>query len=61
MELKNDQLIGVPEAAKFLGISKGKLYLMMEAGELEYIKLGKCRRIRWSALEALVERSTVTR
>jgi excisionase family DNA binding protein len=49
-------LATVREAEQYLNISRAKLYAMMEAGELAYIKLGKSRRIRWSALRALVDR-----
>jgi excisionase family DNA binding protein len=50
----------VPEAADYLGVSRSKLYLMMDAGELAYVKLGKCRRIAHAALLDLVARHTVT-
>ena len=53
-------LARVGEAIQFLGLSKGKLYLMMEAGEIAFVKFGKCRRISWSELHQLVERNTVS-
>jgi excisionase family DNA binding protein len=52
-------LARVAEAAEFLNISRSKLYQMMEAKELAYVKLGKSRRIRWSELLKLVEQHTV--
>jgi excisionase family DNA binding protein len=61
MESKKDRLAKVGEAAEHLGLSRAKLYQMMEAGELTYVKIGRNRRIRWSELEALVTRCTVTR
>jgi excisionase family DNA binding protein len=49
----------VAEAATFLGICRAKLYLMMDAGELVYAKIGKSRRIPWRALKKLAAESLV--
>jgi excisionase family DNA binding protein len=49
----------VKEAAAYLGLSMAKVYQLMAAGQLPFVKLGKCRRITWKALDELVERSTV--
>ena len=54
-ELFADGLISVPDAAKFLSISKSKLYLVMDAGELPYVKIGSSRRIPKRALVVFVE------
>jgi excisionase family DNA binding protein len=56
---RENALATVKEAAQFLHVSIAKLYLMMNAAEINYIKLGKCRRIPWSALEELVQRCTM--
>lgn len=45
----------VVEAVKYTGLSKSKVYQMMDAGELPYIRFGRARRIRWSDLDALIE------
>jgi len=60
MQLENPQqgLVTVKEAAGFLGLSVAKVYLLMTAGELSYVKLGKSRRIAWQALQELVQRCT---
>jgi excisionase family DNA binding protein len=50
----------VKEGAGYLGISVAKLYQLMSAGELAYVKLGKSRRIAWKALEELAQRHTVS-
>jgi excisionase family DNA binding protein len=50
----------VKAAAAYLAISVAKLYQMMAAGELAYVKLGKSRRIAWTALEQLIQRCTVS-
>ncbi len=43
--LVSDGFVTVTEAAGFLNISKTKVYLMMDSGELIYAKFGKSRRI----------------
>lgn len=53
--LFDDGLLTVPEASKFLGLSKSKLYEMMDAGELRYAKFGKSRRIPKRALIDLAQ------
>ena len=51
----------VRAVANFLSISRSKVYQLMEAGELPYVKLGKTRRVRWSDVLKLVEQNTVVR
>jgi excisionase family DNA binding protein len=55
-----DGLVRVPEAARFLGLTRSKLYLLMESRELPFIKIGKCRRIARAALLEFVTRHTVS-
>jgi excisionase family DNA binding protein len=57
----NDQagLLNLDEAATFLRISKSKLYLLMSAGDLAFVKLGRSRRVSMFALKNLIERNTV--
>jgi excisionase family DNA binding protein len=43
----------VPQAAKFLGISRSKVYTMMDSGQLSYLKLGSSRRIPRNAVIGL--------
>jgi excisionase family DNA binding protein len=57
--LVSDGLCTVPEAARFLGISRAKLYQMMDSGELPYCKLGRNRRIPWAAVKALAAQALV--
>jgi excisionase family DNA binding protein len=52
-------LCTVPEAAGFLGISQGKLYQLMNQGELRFCKIGKNRRLPWAAVKALAAESLV--
>ena len=51
-----DRLLYRPEeAAEMLGIGRSTLYELMTAGLVEYVKLGRCRRIRRTALEQYVD------
>lgn len=38
-------LVNVPEAARFLHLSRSTIYSLMEAGKLPYIRIGRSRRI----------------
>lgn len=44
-DLLADGCLGVPEAAEFIGLGKSTLYLMMDRGELPYVKIGRRRLI----------------
>jgi excisionase family DNA binding protein len=61
-ELSQERMLArVPEIAAFLSLSRSKVYQMMDAGELPYVKLGKSRRVRWSDVMALIAANTVGR
>ncbi len=49
-ELVADGLLVVSKAADFLGLSRSKIYALMDSGELVYVKLGRARRIPRRAL-----------
>jgi excisionase family DNA binding protein len=49
--LVEDGLATIPEGASFLRVSRAKLYQMMDAGNLAYVKFDRCRRIPWRALK----------
>jgi len=51
----------VAEAALYLALSRSKLYAMMDAGELEYVKIGRSRRISTAAILAVVEINRIGR
>ena len=51
----------VNKVARFLSLSRSKVYALMESGELPYVKLGKSRRVRWADVLELVARNTVVR
>jgi excisionase family DNA binding protein len=49
-----DQLLYPPaEAAKLLGLSRAKLYQMLDAGQVSSIKIGRARRIRRDEIERI--------
>lgn len=43
-------LARVPEAARFLAVSRASIYKMIEAGELKFMKVRSAIRIPWKAL-----------
>ena len=56
-----DGFVKVPEAARFLNLSRAKVYMLMEGGELAYAKFGRARRIPRSALLAYARGCLVSR
>jgi excisionase family DNA binding protein len=55
-----DKLLFTPdEAAHALGIGRSKLYQLLQAGELESVHIGSCRRVTAAALSGYVERLQV--
>jgi excisionase family DNA binding protein len=54
-------LATVADVAAYMAVSRSKVYQLMETGELPYIKLGKCRRIFWTDVQALLTQNRVGR
>ncbi len=48
-----DGLMTVKEAAEFLRLSRSSVYVLMDHGELAFVKLGRSRRIPRRALVEL--------
>lgn len=48
-------LATINEAAQFLRVSRSKIYLMLETGDLPSVRFGTARRVRWADLERLVQ------
>ena len=44
----------IPEVAHHLAVSRSKVYQLMESNQLPYIKLGRCRRVYWADVHALL-------
>ena len=53
-------LVTPEEAAKALRLGRSKIYELMASGELESVRIGRSRRIRWGALEAFADRLTAS-
>ena len=51
-----DGLLKVSEAAAFLQLARASLYVLMDQGELPFVKLGRSRRIPRRALVELAAR-----
>jgi excisionase family DNA binding protein len=51
-------LATIMEAARYLRLSRAKVYEMMNDRTLASVRLGGSRRIPWSTLRELVEKST---
>lgn len=49
-------LYKIPEAVEVSSLSRSRLYELMDRGDLEFVKIGRSRRIPVDALESLVER-----
>jgi excisionase family DNA binding protein len=58
-EMMEEGMTRITEAAKYLGLSRTKVYQLMHAGELVYAKFGKSRRIPRRALVAYVQKNLV--
>ena len=54
-------LVKVAQAAWLMSISRAKAYALMESGELEYVKIGRSRRVPLSVVRDLIERNRVGR
>lgn len=54
MELRQGEIITIPQAAKLLHVSSSTAYRLADSGELKAFKLGGCRRTSTAACEKLV-------
>ncbi len=48
-------LLKIPEAAKALNVSIRTIAMLIARGDLPSVKLGRCTRIRGSALDSLID------
>jgi len=53
------KLATVREVAEHLSICRSKVYMLMDAGDLSYVKLGKSRRVKWADVDRLAQAATV--
>lgn len=49
----------VPDVTRKLNVSRSTVYLLMDRGELGYVKFGRSRRVPREALEDFIKRNTV--
>lgn len=54
-----DRILTIPEVADYLKLSKAKVYLMVQRGEIPYIRLERNVRIRESDLMKWLEKQIV--
>jgi excisionase family DNA binding protein len=60
-DLVIDGLARIAEAVTFLGLSRSKLYELMDCGDLPYVRLGRSRRIPRRALVELAARNLTSK
>jgi excisionase family DNA binding protein len=54
-----EDLLRVSAVARRLSVSRSNVYQIMDRGDLPYVKIGKCRRVRPEDLARLIEEGTV--
>ena len=54
-----DEIWTVPEAARYLKISRAKLYYLVKRREIPHIKIGRNKRIMLSELEKWIDKHKV--
>jgi excisionase family DNA binding protein len=52
------RLLRVKEAAKMLGVSTRKVYMMVWSGELRHVRLGRLCMVELAEVEAWIDRNT---
>ena len=55
VDLVDVELLSVKEAAQVLSVSASILYGLMQRGEIQYVPIGRARRIRRSVLRKFIE------
>jgi excisionase family DNA binding protein len=58
-QLLEGELLSVGECAKRLKIGRSKMYAMVDAGEVQHLRIGRTVRIPERALERLAEKCVV--
>ena len=56
----NDTIYTIPEVAKYLKISRSKIYLLVTRGQIPYIRIGRNVRIRETDLKMWIEANSVS-
>ena len=53
------KLLRVTDVARWLNLSRSCVYQVMDRGQLPYVKIGKCRRVRPEDVTRLINEGTV--
>jgi excisionase family DNA binding protein len=59
--LDSSSLHTVPDVARYLKMSRSMIYLLMERGELPYVRIGRTRRVKAEDVTKLVDQNFVSR
>ena len=51
--------VTVDQAASLIGISRSQAYVLMDAGKLDFLKIGTARRVPMDGLKDFIERQRV--
>jgi excisionase family DNA binding protein len=51
--------VKIDQAANYLSMSRAKVYMLMDSGQLAYVKVDKCRRISWDELRRFMSNHTI--
>lgn len=55
----DNELLNIEEARKILDISRAKIYMMANAGEIPIVRIGRHIKVPRKALEKWIEENTV--
>jgi excisionase family DNA binding protein len=56
----NDTIYTIPEVAKYLKLSRSKVYLLVTQGQIPYVRIGRNVRIRETDLKMWIEANSVS-
>ena len=57
--LQSNGFATIPDAARFLAVSRSTIYKLMYGGDLHSKKIGRSRRIPWASLRSYAEQDWV--
>jgi len=55
---KMDNILTIPEVAKYLKMSKSKIYALVQTGRIPYIRIGKNVRVKEGELQKWLENNS---
>jgi excisionase family DNA binding protein len=56
----NDTIYTIPEVARYLKLSRSKVYLLVTQGQIPYVRIGRNVRIRETDLKMWIEENAVS-